>query len=62
MSRCEWEWERGDDVQLVEGVRLERPDRLGEEAGADEEEEVGHDDHEDGESCVHSKFARPFRC
>ena len=36
---------------MVECVRLEVPDGLGEEAGADEEEEVGHDDQEDGESC-----------
>lgn len=36
---------------MVERVCLERPDCLGEEAGADEQEEVGHDDHEDGESC-----------
>ena len=36
---------------MVECVLLEGPDSLGEQAGADEEEEVGHDDHEDGERC-----------
>ena len=39
-------------VQVVERVRLEVPDGLGEEAGADEEEEVGHDDHEDRQGCM----------
>ena len=52
----EWLWViceglRERDVQVVERVRLEVPDGLGEEAGADEEEEVGHDDHEDRQRC-----------
>ena len=53
----EWLWViceelRERDIQVVERVRLEVPDGLGEEAGADEEEEVGHDDHEDRECCM----------
>lgn len=48
----EREGEGEGDVQVVERVLLEVPDGLGEEAGADEEQEVGHDDHEDGERCV----------
>ena len=42
-------------VQVVERVRLEVPDGLGEEAGADEEEEVGHDDHEDRQRCMYTR-------
>ena len=42
----------GGDAQVVERVLLERPDRLAEEPGADEEDEVGHDNKEnrDGRS------------
>ena len=38
--------------EMIESVYLEAADGLAEEASADEEEKVGHDDEEDGEGCV----------
>lgn len=37
--------------QLVVLVSLEVSDRLAEQARTDEEDQVGHDDKEDGQSC-----------
>lgn len=41
---------KGTD-DLHEGVLLECPDSLGEEAGTDKQDEVGHADEEDFEGC-----------
>ena len=38
--------------EVVERVLLERADGLAEQPRADEEQEVGHDDEEDGERCM----------
>jgi hypothetical protein len=40
------------DPQLVVLVPLEIPDRLAEQTCTDEEDQVGHDDEEDGQSCL----------
>lgn len=47
-------------LQVVEGVGLECPDGLGEETGADEQEEVRHHDHEDGERCTRRSQYRKY--
>ncbi len=38
--------------EVVERIFLERADGLAEQPRADEEQEVGHDDEEDGERCI----------